>query len=431
MEFIQAKCYTKGRQDKKISQIVIHWWGDPAANPTHDGVVGWFRSGGGNNSAHYVVSAGRVTQMVADEDTAWHAGNWDTNLTSIGIEISPYATEADKVEAGALINRLYAKYGRLPLKGHKEVSNRPTACPGVYDDPERVLGPYVKEKTTQGENIMATMSSPAVGRVSSEYGWRPRLSARIGAMLHAGIDIANRTGTPVHAAYAGTVEKASWNIVAGRTGQGILIRNPDGERQYYGHLSAIQVRPGQKVAVGQQIGLMGATGQVTGPHLHFECWDRRGKMRNPREDFRAHGVRPGAEPVIPAKAPAPSQIAPGDLNRDGKISYYEYEIDGIAGEETVKGVQRVLHDRGCYSRANDGQTGYYTWLGWQKWLRSRGFYPTSRFALDGELGYWTVYETQRYFQSLGEYRGFVVDGRAGRETVKALQRVLATTRRSK
>lgn len=64
-------------------------------------------------------------------------------------------------------------------------------------------------------------------------------------MLHAGIDIANDTGTPIYAAYGGAVASAGWNIVSGRSGNGILIRNPDGESQYYGHPKKIRVTVGE------------------------------------------------------------------------------------------------------------------------------------------------------------------------------------------
>lgn len=271
------------------------------------------------------------------------------------------------------------------------------------------------------------MSSPAKGTVSSEYGWRPRLTARIPAMFHAGIDIKNGSGTPIYAAYAGVVEKAGWNGVSGRSGQFVLIRNPDGERQYYGHLSVINVRVGQRVVQGQQIGGMGATGNVTGVHLHFEVWGADGKTRNPRVDFNAHGVTPGS---TYGQGPASAPVADGDLNRDGKVSYYEYEIDGRVEKQTVIGLQEFLRDRGYYNRAIDGKLGEHTIRGWQNWLKSRGFYR--QWKSDGKAEYWTIYESQRYFQSIGQYTGFMLDGgRHGMtETRKALQRVLATTRKS-
>ena len=85
---------------------------------------------------------------------------------------------------------------------------------------------------------------------------------------HRALDIAAWIGNPVKAADGGTVISAGWN----NTGFGnmILIDHHNGFVTRYGHLSKILVRVGQSVAQGQLIGLMGSTGNSTGPHLHFE-----------------------------------------------------------------------------------------------------------------------------------------------------------------
>ena len=95
---------------------------------------------------------------------------------------------------------------------------------------------------------------------------------------HAGLDIANDTGTPILAADEGEVLKAYWN----EDGYGalIVIGHPSGFETWYGHLSRIGVDRGQHVARGEQIGLMGSTGYSTGPHLHFEV-RQEGALRDP------------------------------------------------------------------------------------------------------------------------------------------------------
>ena len=137
------------------------------------------------------------------------------------------------------------------------------------------------------------MASPVVGRVSAEHRFNPTG----GYAGHAGIDIACKVNTPVFAAYGGVVEAVGANLVANRSGnRNVLIRNPDGERQYYGHCEEALVKIGQTVAQGEQIALSGARGNVTGPHLHFECWSSIwDDDRNPRVDFTAHGVVPGSD----------------------------------------------------------------------------------------------------------------------------------------
>ncbi|MZD09494.1 peptidoglycan DD-metalloendopeptidase family protein [Streptomyces sp. SID5785] len=106
---------------------------------------------------------------------------------------------------------------------------------------------------------------------------------------HTGIDFHAASGTSVHAVGAGTVVEAGWG---GAYGNNIVIKMNDGTYTQYGHLSSIGVSVGQSVTPGQQIGLSGATGNVTGPHLHFEArtTPEYGSDIDPVAYLRAHGV---------------------------------------------------------------------------------------------------------------------------------------------
>ncbi|MFI0229244.1 transglycosylase family protein [Streptomyces sp. NPDC017086] len=84
---------------------------------------------------------------------------------------------------------------------------------------------------------------------------------------HTGVDFLVPTGTPVRAAAAGRVVAAGWG---GSYGYQVVIRHADGRYTQYAHLSAIAVRAGQSVTAGLRVGRSGSTGNVTGPHLHFE-----------------------------------------------------------------------------------------------------------------------------------------------------------------
>ena len=88
-----------------------------------------------------------------------------------------------------------------------------------------------------------------------------------GLRSHDGIDIAAAFGTPVRATGTGVVSRAEW---AG--GYGLLVVvNHDGPLQTrYAHMSRLLVSPGQRIATGDLIGLVGSTGRSTGPHLHYE-----------------------------------------------------------------------------------------------------------------------------------------------------------------
>ena len=97
-------------------------------------------------------------------------------------------------------------------------------------------------------------------RISSRFGPRRR-------RFHYGIDLAMPTGTPIYSTFDGTIRVAKWNKSYGNL---IVIRHDNGLETYYAHLSRIQVKPGQEVKAGEQIGLAGNTGRSYGSHLHFE-----------------------------------------------------------------------------------------------------------------------------------------------------------------
>jgi murein DD-endopeptidase MepM/ murein hydrolase activator NlpD len=118
--------------------------------------------------------------------------------------------------------------------------------------------------------------------------------------LHAGVDLASPSGTPIRAAGAGTVVLAG---VEGGYGNAVLVDHGNGYLTHYGHMSAIVVKVGQKVATGEQIGNEGSTGHSTGPHLHFEV--HKGTYKNPIEPtawMHEHGVDiAGCVPLTAAK----------------------------------------------------------------------------------------------------------------------------------
>ncbi|WP_151770516.1 M23 family metallopeptidase [Streptomyces abyssomicinicus] len=109
---------------------------------------------------------------------------------------------------------------------------------------------------------------------------------------HTGVDFALPTGTPLKSVAAGTVVSAG---NGGAYGNQVVIQHQDGMYSQYAHLSQLSVSAGQSVTVGQQIGLSGATGNVTGPHLHFEVRTSPdyGSDVDPVGYLRSHGVSVG------------------------------------------------------------------------------------------------------------------------------------------
>ena len=123
----QSPNYSQGRPAGAPTFIVCHHWG--ADGQTHQGVVNFLCRSGGNSSAHYVASAGRVTQLVSDRDRAWHAGP-SGNPRGIGIECRPEMSAGDIATVKALIAAIRAEWGPLPIHGHRDYMS--TACPGRW-----------------------------------------------------------------------------------------------------------------------------------------------------------------------------------------------------------------------------------------------------------------------------------------------------------
>ncbi len=106
---------------------------------------------------------------------------------------------------------------------------------------------------------------PTRGPISGVYGSQRILNGEPRAP-HMGVDIAAPAGSPIVAAAGGVVRFAAELFLTGNT---ILIDHGYGLETSYAHLSRIDVKPGQRLRQGEQIGLVGATGRVTGPHLHW------------------------------------------------------------------------------------------------------------------------------------------------------------------
>ncbi len=110
-----------------------------------------------------------------------------------------------------------------------------------------------------------TFPAPSYTRVSDDYGNRihPTLGVQ---QFHNGIDLAAPSGSPILAAYDGTVIAADYSSTMGNY---IMIDHGDGLFTIYMHSSSLLVSKGASVSKGQKIALVGSTGRSTGPHLHF------------------------------------------------------------------------------------------------------------------------------------------------------------------
>lgn len=117
-------------QPRVIKGITIHHWGDPATNPSFNGVRDYLCRANGNTSAHFVASGTnrQVACIVAPGDVAWHSGSATGNATTIGIEVDPRGRDKDYDVAAELVADIRSAYGDVPIYAHNMWSS--TSCPG-------------------------------------------------------------------------------------------------------------------------------------------------------------------------------------------------------------------------------------------------------------------------------------------------------------
>ncbi|PZG16867.1 peptidase M23 [Micromonospora craterilacus] len=208
---------------------------------------------------------------------------------------NPVSLDApDRAEAAARADRSARE--PVTLAAPDSPTPTPSASPSVSPSASASASPTAKPtpkatkaspKATPAPTKSATPKSswviPMAGAaITSCYG--PRWGT-----LHAGIDFALPAGTPVRAAFGGTVAKAG--DVGDGYGISVFIDHGNGYLTHYAHMSTAKVSVGAKVSTGQTIGLEGSTGDSTGPHLHFEV--HQGQMWNqidPAPFLRARGI---------------------------------------------------------------------------------------------------------------------------------------------
>ena len=127
------------------------------------------------------------------------------------------------------------------------------------------------------------------------FGKRRILNGQPGSP-HSGVDFPSPTGTPIHAAQSGRVALAQELFFSGNT---VVVDHGLGIYTFYGHLSEIDVNVGDQLQSGQMLGKVGATGRVTGPHLHWGLTVERARV-NPLQLVKLLGR--GSSPFEPVTA---------------------------------------------------------------------------------------------------------------------------------
>jgi len=176
--------------------------------------------------------------------------------------------------------QLYAKevtlaYGiKQQIEGSSVIAAQDKLVPSFaeslsdYDFLRRVNALDLQNKA--GHRLQRTVEKPNAwpldGRLLSPFGTRTDPFSEEGA-FHKGVDISAPTGTPVHATAGGIVIFAQFESGYGRL---VVVDHGGGFHSCYAHLSKFSVHAGQEVRHGDEVGLVGSTGKVTAPHLHYE-----------------------------------------------------------------------------------------------------------------------------------------------------------------
>ena len=219
-------------------------------------------------------------------------------------------------------------------------------------------------------------------RITSNFGYRIHPISKV-RKLHGGVDLVKNHNDPIYAFRNGTVS------FAGRNNQGfgnlVIVNEPNGYRNFYAHLNSINVKKGQKVTTYTIIGRQGATGNVTGSHLHFEVRNKNNVAVDPIKYINSKG---------------------------DKRVVTKLKVDGYRGKATITRWQQFLGtpQDGTISRPG---------LAIKKWQAFLNQYGKANLKVDGFEGKATIKATQKFL-------GTTQDGVISRPSnmVKALQRFL-------
>ncbi|MEM7077900.1 MAG: M23 family metallopeptidase [Pseudomonadota bacterium] len=190
-------------------------------------------------------------------------------FVGISIKAQPGTEELTYLHNGATHTHAFPITGKQYTEQRLQIKNRAMVNP-PEDTLARIRSEAVRQRKlynshTEAHNLDQGFILPLQGIVTSLFGHRRILNGQA-RNPHSGLDIAADTGTPIMAPAGGVVVLADDLYFNGKT---LFIDHGRGLVTMYCHLSEILSEVGQVVAQGEEIGLVGATGRVTGPHLHW------------------------------------------------------------------------------------------------------------------------------------------------------------------
>ncbi len=248
------------------------------------------------DSSTYTVKSGDYLSKIADEqdvDGGWkklyadnrEAVGSDPSLIHPGLKLSIGAQAAESAPSSSAESEKPA--AEKPAAEKPAAPQKSAEKPAKSESAEKTSSSESSNTSAQSAGTTSGFTSPVPGgTVGTPY---HQTGSMWSSGYHTGTDFVVPTGTSLKAVGAGTVVSAGWG---GAYGNQVVIQLADGHYAQYAHLSSLSVSAGQSVTAGQQVGLSGATGNVTGPHLHFEIRTTPdyGSDVDPIAYLRSHGV---------------------------------------------------------------------------------------------------------------------------------------------
>lgn len=209
---------------------------------------------------------------------------WEGRTRMVPVEGSdPPAQTEEKYTVAVPITDMEAVWRNIAAMGVTPTAEQRANADSVYSlvkygwaGSGGVWSGDIGEPVLSVDGFCSPLGSGWRSRVTSEFGWRN--CPYHGRELHSGLDMSAATGTPIRAALSGTVTKS---CRTNSYGNYTVIDHGNGMTTAYAHQSERLVKVGDTVTVGQVIGLVGSTGNSTGPHLHLEV-RVNGSLVNPR-----------------------------------------------------------------------------------------------------------------------------------------------------
>ncbi|SCD61975.1 Murein DD-endopeptidase MepM and murein hydrolase activator NlpD, contain LysM domain [Streptomyces sp. PpalLS-921] len=252
---------------------------DPSSLPG----VGAFMSGGSDADDTTAVTASAPLTSAGITATEAEQGATDAG-EALRARI---LQQAEQQQAGAEAEARAAQESAAAEQAAKEAAKQQSEAEAKAAAEKKAAEEAAKKKA-EAERLAKLAASYALPTssytITSTFGQAGSLWS---SGQHTGLDFAAPTGTPVKAVHGGTVKSAGWS---GSYGYRTVLELDDGTEIWYCHQSSMDVTAGQRVNTGDTIGRVGATGNVTGPHLHLEVHTADGSGIDPMSWLRSKGL---------------------------------------------------------------------------------------------------------------------------------------------